>query len=79
MSEKVICHSGYTYAEKPVAINWQGHRLDVISIMAEWRTPHGRFFKVRTEDNLEFELNFHETPPSDTSGSIDDMWQIRQL
>jgi hypothetical protein len=79
MSENVVCHSGYTYAEKPVAINWEGRRLEILSLLASWRTPMGRHFKVRTANDMEFELTFHETPGAVGADSIDEMWQIQQL
>ena len=29
MTELVECHSGFSYAEKPVALTWEGQRLEV--------------------------------------------------
>jgi hypothetical protein len=70
MTELVECHSGYAYAEKPVAINWQGKRLVIGIILGQVRTPEGPRFHVRTEDGQEFILFFHEAR---------DEWQITQL
>jgi len=28
MAELVECHSGFTYADKPVALTWEGRRLE---------------------------------------------------
>jgi hypothetical protein len=64
---QVECHSGYTYAEKPLAFQWEGQRLEVASIEAEWRTPTGRSFRVRTPSGQQFELCYAER---------EDTWQI---
>ena len=57
---KVECHSGYTYAEKPVAFEWEGSRLEITSILSEALTPEGKRFRVRVKDNREFELFYAE-------------------
>jgi hypothetical protein len=67
--ESVECHSGYTYGERPVALHWQGRRLNVQQIEARWRSPGGIGFRVRTEDGQVFELFYAGQP---------DEWQIRQ-
>jgi hypothetical protein len=58
--ELVECHSGYTYAERPVALRWQGWRLEVEAVEAEWRIPGGKRFLVRTRDGQQFELFYGE-------------------
>lgn len=58
MPEIVECHSGYTYGERPVAFMWQGTRLEVAEVQAQWRVPHGRCFRVRTLDDGLFELSY---------------------
>ena len=69
MTEFVECHAGYTYAERPTALLWGDKRLSVIEIM-EWRhTPDGRYFQVRTEDDLAFILIYNE---------FFDTWQVRE-
>ena len=70
MNEKVECHSGYAYAEKPVALTWEAKRLEITEILAEWRTPQAKHFRVRTSDGQTFELSWLEA-----SGE----WQIGQL
>ena len=62
----VSCRSDYSYAQRPVALQWEGQRLDIY-VEAEWRTPEGRGFRVSTKDNQRFELVYHE---------LDDEWQI---
>lgn len=58
--ELVECHSGYTYAERPTALNWEGARLTIDEIEAQWRIPGGRRFRVRTQDGRCFELFYGE-------------------
>ena len=31
MGELVECHSGFTYADKPVALTWEGRRLEIVA------------------------------------------------
>ena len=70
MSELVECHSGFTYAEKPVALTWEGRRLEILAITAQWRSPEARHFRVRTASGQEFELSYREAANE---------WQITQL
>ncbi len=63
----VECHSGYTYAERPTALYWQGQRLGIEAIEAQWRIPGGRRFRVRTAEGQIFELFYRE---------LDDEWRI---
>jgi hypothetical protein len=57
----VECHSEYTYAERPVAVYWNGERLPIVDINARWRTPGARYFKVRVEDGRIFKLSYWES------------------
>jgi hypothetical protein len=70
MGEPVECHSGFTYAEKPVALTWENRRLEIITIPAQWRSPERRHFRVRTSNGQDFELSY---------GEADNEWQITQL
>jgi len=70
MSELVECHSGFAYADRPVALTWEGRRLEINRILAEWRTPLENHFRVRTSDGREFELAYSQTM---------DEWQIKNL
>lgn len=65
----VECHSGTTYAERPRAIRWQGERLEVAEIQAQWRIPEGRKFRVCTTRGAIFELTYLEA---------DDEWRIQE-
>jgi hypothetical protein len=60
MSELVECHSDYAYEERPIALIWDGQRLEIVSILAEWRTPENKCFRVLTSNGLEFELSYRE-------------------
>ena len=67
MGELVECHSGFAYADKPVALTWEGSCLEITRIIAEWRTPEKKHFRVRTASNQIFELAY--SPATDE-------WQI---
>ena len=60
MAEFVECHSDYTYAERPIALTWDGQRLEIVKILAQSRTPDEKLFRVRTSDGQEFELSYRE-------------------
>ncbi len=66
----VECHSDFVYAERPTTLIWQGERLEVESILAAWRIPEGRRFRVRTRNRLLFELTYREA---------EDEWQIQPI
>ena len=70
MGELVECHSGFTYADKPVALTWENRRLEIIEISAQWRDPDRWHFRVRTNNGQGFKLSYHEA---------DNEWQITQL
>jgi len=56
----VVCHSGFTYAERPIAFWWGEERFEVSAVEANWRTPQGKGFRVRTQQGLRFELFYDE-------------------
>lgn len=68
--ELVKCHSGYEYAERPVALRWQDERLVIEQIEGEWRIPDGKRFQVRTRDGRIFELIYREP---------DDEWWVKPV
>ena len=70
MGELVECHSGFTYADKPVALRWENRRLEITGITAHWRSPEARHFRVYTTTGQEFELSYREA---------DNEWQIMEL
>ncbi len=70
MSPAVECRSDTTYAQRPVAVTWEGRRREVAEVLAEWRTPAGKHFRVRAADGTVFELTYVEAL---------DEWQIRLM
>ena len=60
MTELVECRSETTYAEKPIALTWEGTRREIIEILSRWRSPDGAHFRVRTGEGLVFELIWQE-------------------
>ena len=69
-SELVECHSSYTYAERPIALYWEGKRVEIEEIIARWRIPGGIRFRVSVADGRLFELFY---------GELYDEWRISQL
>jgi hypothetical protein len=67
---KVECHSGYEYAERPVAFTWEGQPHQIEAIEAEWRIAGGKRFRVRTREGQTFELFY---------GELYDEWRIQPL
>jgi hypothetical protein len=66
-AELVECHSGFAYAERPIALTWEGRRLEIAEVEAAWRIPGGRCFRVRVQDGRLFELFY---------GELYDEWRI---
>lgn len=69
MSNSVICRSDSAYAERPLAFFWQGRRIEIVSILARWRTPEGRRFLVKTQEFGLFNLCYDEHNKT---------WQVNQ-
>jgi hypothetical protein len=63
----VECHSGYIYAERPIALRWEDQRLEITEILARWRIPGGHCFRVSVNDGRVFELFY---------GELYDEWRI---
>ena len=70
MPEIVECHSGYEYAERPVALWWEGARLEVAEVEATWRISGGKKFRARVVDGRVFELLYVE---------LYDEWRVHLL
>jgi hypothetical protein len=67
MEDSVECHSSHTYAEQPVAVHWEGERLEIAEIEKSWQSPRGKHFQVRTKGSQVFELFYSQS---------DDQWSI---
>ncbi|HLF89226.1 MAG TPA: hypothetical protein VI451_09795 [Anaerolineales bacterium] len=65
----VECISSSRYAERPIALWWEGERREVKAIENQWRTPAGAGFRVRTVEGQIFELVY---------GENEDEWIIQQ-
>ena len=76
MADTVECHSGYTYAEKPTALTWQGRHFTIKEILTQGRTPQLKWFRVMTTDGQVFELSFDETMED---GPSECGWKIHQV
>ncbi len=63
----VECHSGFTFAERPTALTWDGIHLEIAEIISEVRTPGGRRFQVKVKDGRIFRLEYDE---------MNDDWKI---
>jgi hypothetical protein len=60
MSDEVECHSDFEYAERPIALRWDGQRLMIEKIFEAWRAPDGKHFRVQTADGQIFELFYSD-------------------
>lgn len=68
MKDAVECRSDTEYAERPLALTWQGQRLEIAEILARWRGPGEKGFRVLTTNGQIFELTYREVP---------DEWEIK--
>jgi len=64
----VECRSDTEYAERPLALTWNGQRHEVAEILSSWRSPGEKGFRVKTSDGQIFELTYREVP---------DEWKIK--
>lgn len=56
----VECYAGATYPEKPLALYWDGERLEIEQIEFQVRVPDGWRYRVRTINSQVFELKYEE-------------------
>lgn len=66
----VECRSDSEYAERPLALTWHGTRMEIAEIIATWRGPGEKGFRIKTEGGAAFDLAYH---------AIADEWQIQPL
>ena len=59
MMDLVECRSDDQYAQRPTAIYWDGQRLPVHIVLAEWKTPEGKSFRVLLQDLRIFNLVYN--------------------
>jgi len=60
MMEIVDCRSDTEYAERPLSLVWRGRRHEIAEIIARWRGPADKGFRVKTVDGQAFELTYQE-------------------
>jgi hypothetical protein len=68
--DTVECRSDSEYAERPLAVVWQGRRLEIAEIVATWRGPGEKGFRVKTVEGTAFDLAYFE---------LHDEWQIHPI
>ena len=52
ITSTVECHSSYSSCDHPSAIWWQGKRHLVKAIIAEWRTPVEKHYRLFVDEKL---------------------------
>ncbi|HET9908529.1 MAG TPA: hypothetical protein VFQ23_17905 [Anaerolineales bacterium] len=62
MIDTVECRSDSEYAERPLSLTWEGARYEIAEIVARWRGPAERGFRVKTTDGQAFDLTYRELP-----------------
>jgi len=70
MMDIVECRSDSEFAERPLALTWNGSRYEIAEIIARWRGPNEKGFRVKTADGAAFELTYRELP---------DEWQVQPI
>jgi hypothetical protein len=60
--DTVECRSDTEFAERPLAVTWQGQRFEIAEILARWRGPGEKGFRVKTTTGQAFELSYREVP-----------------
>ena len=68
--ETVECRSDSEFAERPLALTWDGCRYEIAEIVARWRGPNEKGFRVKTTSGAAFELTYRELP---------DEWQVQPI
>lgn len=62
MTDTVVrCYAGHRYPERPRAFLWEEKWLEVAEVEAQWHTPIGPAFHVRTPDDRRFTLAYNQT------------------
>jgi hypothetical protein len=72
----VECYSGTRYAERPVALTWNGKRLSIEAIERAWQTPDSQAFVVRVTGDLRFVLFYLPSKDQWTARPLEDSESI---
>ncbi len=70
MINTVECRSDSTFAERPLSLVWDGNKYEIAEILARWRGPTEKGFRVKTADGQAFELTYREIP---------DEWHVQPI
>ncbi len=62
MIDTVECRSDSEYAERPLAVTWNGQHYEIAEIVARWRGPGEKGFRVKTTNGQAFDLTYREIP-----------------
>jgi hypothetical protein len=68
--DSVECRSDAEFAERPLAVVWQGLRLEVAEVLSRWRGPRERGFRVKTTSGQAFDLTYRE---------LEDEWNVQLI
>lgn len=68
--DPVECRSDSSFAERPLSLIWQGQRLEIAEVLARWRGPVDKGFRVQTADKQVFELTYRE---------LSNEWEIKPI
>jgi hypothetical protein len=66
--DSVRCHSGHTYAQRPMSFVYSGEEHQVARVIAEKRLPEGKQFLVADASGKVFDLLYDEP---------NDAWQVQ--
>jgi hypothetical protein len=69
-ADRVECHSGYTYADRPIALISKGQKRQIVEILTRWQIPGAHCFRVRVDDGAVVELCYDE---------VSDEWQVVEV
>jgi hypothetical protein len=58
---KVECYAGYRGEQEPRALEMDGNRVAVRSILDRWLSPDHRYFKLSGSDGCEYILRYDES------------------
>jgi len=69
MNTHVECQAGFSACDHPMAVFWEGQRCEVLKILAEWRTPQAKCYRLLLKGGINLEAKFMEEKD----------WQIKML
>ena len=73
---KVSCHSGHSYADRPISFVWEQKRYEITEIEREWLEPGEKHFIVQAtkaetpHDEKRFEICYH---------TREDIWRLNEI